>query len=336
MGCRTQNTGLFQGLSCRHQILTLSDSPRCQQPCPIPPHPTLSWGTCTPVPPVPAMAGLPPAAAWPRPRAAPTEAKGTKTRDLGPSPTCFIGGEAALHKLWLANKELRIAAAPTTQMLADPGQGHPVLPSAPSLLIAAFCAAFPQRQLQSKVLVRSWPCQVALAQQSCQIGLWLHVLMADATSGCWAVMEETLGFVLAVKQEPPQVSPPFLLEAPSRCCLAKPSPVHSAGKELLVQKGFGSWETSGDKGTPGVGVLLPAWCPDSEPRAASGFWLRCRHRSGQMPPATLESHPAGLGGGKQSLGAGIFWDLSKGKLIIQVLLQLYTIMCPLQLHFKQP
>lgn len=83
----------------------LSDSPRCWQPFPKPSHPTLSQGTCTPAPPVPALMGLSPVAAWPRTQAVPTKAKGMKARDLGPSATCFISRDAALlHKLWLSER----------------------------------------------------------------------------------------------------------------------------------------------------------------------------------------------------------------------------------------
>ena len=171
--------------------------------------------------------------------------------------------------------------------------------------------------------------------------------MADAASGRWAGMEETLGLVLAVNQEPPQVSPPFLQEASPRCSLSKPLPVQP--KSRSFGRALDPGETSPSMGTPGVGVLLPAWCPahapqghaDSEARAVSGFLLGCRHRSSaertrQKPPAMSHGHPAGFGAGRQSLGAGMFWDLSKGKLVIQVLLRLHTIICSLQVHFKQP
>lgn len=143
-------------------------------------------------------------------------------------------------------------------------------------------------------------------------------------------MEETLGLVLAVNQEPPQVSPPFLQEASPRCCLPEPSPpprcnrhwlpvrrkpvgagarrntglkallsgnsvqavlLHSAGRSSWFGRALDPGETSPGMGTPGVGVLLPAWCPartpwgraDSEPRAASGFLLGCRHRASAEP-----------------------------------------------------
>lgn len=125
-------------------------------------------------------------------------------------------------------------------MLADPGQGHPVLPSIASLLISTFCAAFPQRQLQIKVLIRSWPCWVALAQQSCQISLQRSCPDGRWTPGYQAGMEEMLGLVLTMNLEPPQFSPPFLQEASPRRCLAKPSPMHSEEKEWLVWKDLGS------------------------------------------------------------------------------------------------
>lgn len=107
-------TQLLQGLSCGCQAPVLSNSLCCW-------HQTPSQGPAS-HPTSPSLGRPFPACCLDKALAAPTKAEGMKTRDLGPSPTCSIGRNGALHNLWLANKELQGAAAPSTQMLADPAK----------------------------------------------------------------------------------------------------------------------------------------------------------------------------------------------------------------------
>ena len=90
-------------------------------------------------------------------------------------------------------------------------------------------------------------------------------------------------------------------------------------KERLVWKGLGSWrniplhgDTRGQGAAPRV-VPIPTLSP-GQPLVSclDGGIGRAQKETGQKPAAMPHGHPAGFRGGRQSLGAGMFWDLSKG------------------------